>query len=186
MLTPKRNGYSLIEILFCLALISIVSAYGAHALSQFLREKESMLLAHELLKAIHAAADYTRIHHMPLSLCQTDATLQCEQRDSDRLLLFVDQNAQGKLFDKADVIAVQQLNLRGGQLKWHFYPHYREHLHFTSRNSLTADNGTLWYCAASSNIPSFAIVVDAHANTRLLNASPHQRLEDSEGRALSC
>lgn len=182
----SQQAYTLMEALVGLALIAILTAISIPSLRSVIDQHNDAILQSTVMRAIRLARQETYIRGKSISICKSKNHLTCGGEWSDGLLVFIDEEENGLVLDKQQIISIVQINTHQGKISWRAYPYYRHHLHFTPSRILSADNGTFWYCRVKSTLPVFAIAVSKTGGARVIYPDNNGEIRDSLGRVLHC
>lgn len=174
---PPQQAYSLIELLIALTILSLTAAFTIPALNTYRNHTNNQVIQMQLIKAIHFAQTEAHARHSLIGLSQSE---------NHSLLIFTDENADGVIHERRQILSVIQMNLHHGKLHMRSYPYYRDYLQFQPDQWSSGDNATIWYCPQPENPPVWAVVINRAGRVRALHAMRDDSLRDSNGRALSC
>lgn len=172
-----QTGFTLFEILIALSLISILSLCAFPTLQNLFSISNNTLCKDKLLEAIHFAQQEALTRDTPIALSTT------ENQD---ILVFTDDNNDGIIHHKQQLLSTTQLGKQSGELHLRSYPYYRHYLQFLPRGQVSSDNGTFWYCPTGKTTPAWAIIVNKAARPRVVYAEKDEKVRDSHGKELSC
>ena len=138
-----RSGFSLIELIFTVSILSILSAAGVSSLSHFMNRAQSATAT----RAIVSALQYTRSEaigrNKVITLCLSDNGVNCDKTSTRQLIVFRDEN-NNKASEADELIRIIQFN--GDN------PIFEFRVSGKNRSTLTHRNMMSWIEAKSSNI----------------------------------
>lgn len=181
-----QRAFTLLEMLVALSIIGILMAIALPSLRNYIDRTHDQILQSQLLRTIQLARNEASAHHMPVSLCKSKDHLICGGEWADGQLVFIDENEDGMVRDKEQILAVTQADSQRGILHWRSYPYYRDYLQFLPSGLMPSDNGTFWYCHASSELPVWAIMLSKTGKTRTAYPNKSGVIKDSHGKPLRC
>lgn len=104
-----RSGFSLIELIFTVSILSIRSAAGVSSLSHFMNRAQSATAT----RAIVSALQYTRSEaigrNKVITLCLSDNGVNCDKTSTRQLIVFRDEN-NNKASEADELIRIIQFN----------------------------------------------------------------------------
>lgn len=160
----RVNGFTLVELLVTVSLLSILLVVAVPALSSWLQRQRSTTLQYSLIHSIH----YTRAQSASLQATVTlcPGTTNCEAIWGSKLLVFSDQDSDGLLDDSDLLLKRIDLGKVAGELDWRSFRN-KAYLQFNARGLTNALNGTFTFCPASANNPyGFSIAVASTGRVR--------------------
>src|SRR5262245_20327785 len=110
-------AFTFFEVMISLAIGVIVSAMAVPTLRLFWERSHDQILQDQLLRAINLAKLSAFAVHKPVVLCASNAISAlpaCVETQPDHLLAFMNDNANGILKDKGEILAWMPLRLHGG------------------------------------------------------------------------
>ena len=182
----NQSAYTMFEIMLGLAIVSILAAISIPGLSLVIANHHERMLQSQLLDAIQMARQEADIRGLPVSLCKSRDGESCHGAWSDGLLVFMDEQNDGVVHDKQQLLSFTQLNTHHGTLSWRAYPYYRHHLRFMPAKQLSADNGMFWYCKGTNTAPAFAVTISRLGMIRVVYPDHQGEIKDSRGRLIRC
>jgi len=164
MKNVNAPGFSLLELLITISLMTILIAVGMVSHTGFPLRVKAEILNAQLLRAISMARSEAVLHGRPVSLCKSRDHLHCQGNWQDGQILFLDDHEDGTVVDKKHVLYV--FNARHpGELHWRS-AFNRDYLQILPSGISRADNGTFWYCPKAGANPIWAIFVSQSGRAR--------------------
>jgi prepilin-type N-terminal cleavage/methylation domain-containing protein len=181
-----QYGFTFIEALTALAIISITLVITLSVLSQFAARADDEISKQSLLQVILAAREEAHMRHVSTGLCKSDDQKHCSGKWSSGQLLFIDANGDGVIHDPAQIILVTQGKARHGNIFLRSFPVWRDYLIFPPYGLMPYDNATFWYCRIHDISPRWAIVLSKTGKTRVISPGADGHIKDSNGKLLAC
>jgi len=175
-----------VEVLVVLAMSAILLGLTVpHLRSYFVRTQDDLLQA-QLLRTIQFAQVEARARRVPVAICKTKNNNTCSGHWNDGQLVFVNENEDGIVHDKKQILAVMQPLASQGMLHLRSFPIYRDYLLFLPTGFMHSDNGTFWYCHTADKLPVWAILLGQSGRTRVLYPDKWGEIKDSKDKLLVC
>lgn len=150
------NGYTLMEAMIVLAIVSMIATFSLPGLTEYYTESSAHVIETQIVQLLHRAIKESQTRHLSMGICMGDEKGQCLSAQTNHLILFIDSDLDGQIHDPQQLIQVLDLSESIGKLNWRSYPHYRNYLLFTSGND-EDDNATFWFCQKGQSMPTFVI-----------------------------
>jgi prepilin-type N-terminal cleavage/methylation domain-containing protein len=183
----SQRAFTFIEWMVTLAIIAILAAMVFPNLTMVFDQATNDIIQKQLAVAIDQAKQASQNRFVPIALCQANEQQRCiTQGHAVSLLVFIDKNGDGTLFDKSQLIAVIQFHVTTGELHMRQYPYYRGYFLFHPIGTQRSDNGTFWYCPRSRTAPVWAIMINKAGRARVAYPNAQGDITDSQGKRLSC
>ena len=100
----QQNGFSLVQLIMVLAMIAILTSVAAPNFYRFYAQHKATAGINDLLSQLRYARAQALGNGRHVSICAIGANNQCGSDWSKGLLLFYDDNADGKMASSADLI----------------------------------------------------------------------------------
>lgn len=181
----KSNGFSLLELMLGLTLITLLLAFPMSWLFSFYNQHRYAALREQLLQAIEFAQQESYATHMPIGLCKSYKLGNCGAGAASHLLIFIDEYHDGVVHAKDQLLAFIAFG-DSGQLHWRAFPAYRNYILFSARGLLQSDNATFWFCKHEIAQPEWGVALSKQGRARLLSKNQQGEILDSEGEPLKC
>jgi type IV fimbrial biogenesis protein FimT len=183
---PSR-GFTLLELLFTLALLVLLSSLAVPAMSHTLKRANNRTLANQMIGLIQYARSESVVRRQVITLCGSRQGQQCDGDWSSHVLVLVDHNRNGKRDDPDTLLQVVSAVKSGESLRWRVFGN-KAYLQLHPDGRTRYQNGNFTYCPANGDA--------RYALHWLLNASGRLRLapdkngngipENSSGKDISC
>jgi len=155
------GGFSLAELLSCLAILGLLLALAAPAFSRWLREAEMAGAVNALVTDIHRARQTAQLQARTVTLCASRLGLDCDDHiDWSDGWLVAPATADGvgavpRLSHVARTPA-DRIRIRANRRAFEFRP-------FTLRDT----NGSIWFCDLQKTARPRAVVISPTGRPRL-------------------
>lgn len=182
-----QHAYTFLEALIVLFIISILAALSFPSLHSFFNREYDKTIQLQLLRSIQLARQEAIAQHVLVSLCKSKNGLTCSGDWSDGYLVFNDENKDGIVHDKKQILAVIQQDSQKGTLHLRSYPHYLDYLQFLPTGFMRShNNGTFWYCHEGEVSPVWAIAFSQSGKARVDYPDKKGIIYDSQGKPFEC
>lgn len=157
-----QDGFSLIELLIVMALVSTVLAFIIPSYNTLISNTEDNIMTSQLLRAIH--------------LAQTEAMMRQELITFKKLSGGWEQGYEISIDDKT---LHRFLNPKHkGQWHWRAFPVHREDLQFLRTGVSRSENGTFWYCQKNNSKPRWAVILNQAGRARVVYPNKEGKIEN--------
>lgn len=173
------QAFSLIEMCVVLAIVAILLAITLPSWRYLTVRAQDQIALSQLLQTIDQVRLLASMQASAIVLCKSADQHSCGGEWSDGMLIFRDDNHNGRLSDAEQILAVLPSIKKAGRFYWRSFHRNREVW-------VSHDNGTFWYCHDKASSPSWAIALNRAARPRVHYPDRAGVIKDSEGRVLSC
>lgn len=184
-LLHTQHAFTLIEVSLVLFILGMLIAMGLPMLKDFILHTDDELMRSQLLHAIQLARKEARARGISTVICKSDDRWHCKNEAKNSLMVFLNENEDGIVPAKEQILAVIQMLSSHGILYWRAFPGYRDYLLFSARQIMQTDNGTFWYCHESVH-PAWAVMLNKSGRTRVVYPDKNNEIKDAQGRPLLC
>jgi type IV fimbrial biogenesis protein FimT len=148
----KTTGFTLVELVTVIAVISILVMFSAPFFNSLLRSYEANQVFNRLYLALSEARIKASTLHSPIGLCGSSDAVSCTNNWNKGALLFIDQNSNRVLDSMETVINYYSTDIKYGQLSWRGAGGSSSQvlLYTAERGRLDMSNGSFWYCAGEN------------------------------------
>lgn len=182
----SQHAFTLLEALIALTIISIISMITLPNLQEYFFTTQDEIFHSRLLHTLQFAQQEAEIQHMPIALCKSKTYQLCDGEWLDGQLVFKNENQDGLVKDKNNIISVRQNSQTKGQIHWRSFPFYRDYLLFFPVNWHKENNGTFWYCHSHVTKPVWAIKIGRSGQFSSAYPDVNGNINDAKGHPLSC
>lgn len=172
-----EQGFSLVELLITLCIITVVSVIGVRSFSSFQHDSDSQVLMSQLLHAIKLARMQAIMDNKKIILCRSRDRETCSGDWSDGFIIRAGDHVLN---------IFENFSEGEGVLKWRAFPLDRQQLEFLSTGFTNSENGTFWFCSKGTTDPHWAIIISKTGRTRVAFPNRNGYIIDSKGKALKC
>lgn len=161
---PNRlNGFTLVELMIALLLLSILIGIALPSFATLLQNSRQATTLNQLRVVLHYARSHAITSRQTVSICSGQTSCGASQQWSEQLLVFRDIDSDGGI-DNDDVV-LHQANLPAGY-GWH-WSNFRNqpHMSFKPDGTTHSLNGTFTLCQDGQ--PTRQIVINITGRTRL-------------------
>lgn len=157
-----NRGFSLVEALVYLAVLSIVLTLTAPSLSELIRNNEKALAINQMQGILNHARSTAVFQHRPTSVCSGINNCKASRLWRDPLLVFVDGNENGQVDTDEHVEYLAPLP-DGYTWGWSSFRRLA-HLTFEADGTTRASNGTFTLCF--EGLPLQQVVISLSGRVR--------------------
>ncbi len=162
------KAFTFVELIVCIAVLAIIASIAVPYFHQYFATLE----ANHIHKRIKAAANYSRAQAAMLRqnivICPSQSFAQCQPNQwKFGFLIFVDTNRNRQLDANEQLMHIEQLNLKYGELDWRGALSMQS-ITYQSQTALPiGSNGSFYYCAYEPK----------HSQRIFLSKMGHTRME---------
>lgn len=139
----RVNGFTLLELIFTIAILVISLSIGVPTLSQWIQRSKTSDLQFTLLHSIHYARTQAALLQSTVTLCP--GTTACENTWGESLLIFIDQDSNSIKDQNETLLKQIDLGLLGQYLDWRSFRR-TTYVQFNTQGITPALNGTFHFC----------------------------------------
>lgn len=145
----KMTGFTLVELVTVIAVISILVMISAPFFSSLLRSSEANQVFNRFYLALSDARIKAATLHYAIGLCGSSDYTNCDNDWNKGALLFIDQNHNRALDNTETILNYYPTNIKYGQVSWHGAGGSTSNvlLYTAERGRLDMSNGSFRYCA---------------------------------------
>jgi len=165
----QESGFSLIEILIVISLISIITTITITSQKYLFQSSTTKTAAAQLLHAIQIARNQAIIKNKPVILCKTGEWQNgyIIKMQSKKLYIFSN-------------------SIPDGIIHWRAFPSHREDLEFLPTGYSRIENGTFWLCFKSKKSPAWAIMLNQAGRARMIYPDQKGNIYDGKQMLIQC
>ncbi|MGH1471400.1 MAG: GspH/FimT family pseudopilin [Cellvibrionaceae bacterium] len=179
------KGFTLIDLLITLSISAIIFGVGIPSFDNLIQKNQTSSTINQLARTLNYARTLSVTSSKVVTICpQLEGS--CGKDWSAGVLIFIDENNNGKL-DASEQIDRQALLNLNGKLKWAAFgsQHY---LKYRPSGSTFQQNGSFTYCH-KNNDPRYAhqIIINTAGRIRFAQDSDGNGIrENTKGHDLNC
>jgi Tfp pilus assembly protein FimT len=140
----KISAFTLIETMFCIALLSIMLTISMFAWVWHLQYTKERVLLHEAQHLMQMSQQESWIRGTPIAVCLSKNSYQCDVGDAKSILVFVNPKKDG-IPNKAGLLGQVKVNNNENSFRLRSFPKSRKFL-LLNKHQLFGDNATIFYC----------------------------------------
>ncbi|MBB6520914.1 GspH/FimT family pseudopilin [Pseudoteredinibacter isoporae] len=144
--TIRANGFSIIEMLIIIVLMAIIGALAMPNMRSFFHKSNAENSARQLLGALQATRAAAVQSRRIATLCPTSDGKVCSRRWDDQLMVFIDDNKNGKRSKNEEIIHVRSGLQSGAYIEWSAFRNPKYYIQYRPDGSTNYHNGTFAYC----------------------------------------
>ncbi|MEM1404549.1 MAG: GspH/FimT family protein [Pseudomonadota bacterium] len=186
--TGLHPGFTLLELLLVLAVLSISLQLTTAAFAPQLREMRSASAMNHVAGLMAYARHEALLRRRPVTVCVLDADNRCTRTwlPGFRLIAFVDTNANRRLEASDELLRDTDWPMTGAELSWRASL-ARPYIAFTETGG-TWQNGTLYYCPETRDARQARALVVSHSGRAYatVDSNGDGIREDRTGKNLKC
>ena len=181
------RGLTLLELLVCLFILSILLHSTAPSLGELVTRKRSEVSARQLELAIELARNAAVTRNLTVTLCRSDNGEDCGGAWHDGVLIFTDQNENRELDEEDSIVRYLMFYDYDGTITWRAFQN-RQYLQITALGFTKYQNGNFTFCPRNKDT-RFAqqLIINRTARVRHAQDKDGDGIrEDSRGRPIRC
>lgn len=158
------RGHTLIELMICLLIASIVLVTAAPSFSSLIKDNQKTQLTNQLVGILHYARSSAVLKKRTVGLCAGNTQCTKSLIWRGQLLTFNDLNGNGQL-DATEELLRQETLPEGYSWHWSNF-RSRNHLLYERNGTTLALNGTFTLCQGSEALHQVVISLSGRVRTR--------------------
>lgn len=167
----NSHGYTLLELLICLAVFICLASLGIPHLNHLHQQMAQRATTNSMLGALHYARSQAVFSRISTSLCNGELSCSSSTTWQNGLLVFSDPNANGQL-DAGEVLLQRLAIPEDYSWRWSSF-RSRTRISFANDGTTLALNGTFTLCHKTT--PTRQIVVSVTGRPRVQPPTPQAR-----------
>ncbi len=184
---PDGRGFSMIELLITLSIITLLLAVATPQLPAFIEKHQGEKALIAVARAIKVGRTTAIKTGATVTVCRSSDALQCSGSWQNGLIVFTDQN-KDRTINQTDRLLVQLVfNNLPGTIVWRAFQN-RQYLQLNSRGDMIHQNGNFTFCAFSGTAESaHQLIISGTGRIRFAVDSDGDGIRSgSNGLPLSC
>lgn len=181
------RGMTLLELLVSLSILTILLSLALPALSHTLKRTHNYTLTKQMIQLIQYARSESIVKRRVITLCGSSNQQDCDGQWSKHILMFVDQNQNGKRDDGDRLLQVVSTVKSGETLQWRSFGN-KPYLQLHPNGRTWYQNGNFTYCPADGDA-RYALhwFLNTSGRLRIAPDKNHNDIpENSSGKDISC
>lgn len=161
------SGFSLLEVLLCLVLVSGLGLGMSRLCQVWLPQAKQVIQVASMQQDLLLVQKYARLHHVIVTLCASSSGQQCDKHWSNgRLAWFIhDQQRQ--------VIFFHHLHLAGARWRWRGALSNHNRLIFRSTGDNLGQQGSFFYCPHGATTLHARVVINQFGRIYVTEGQQH-------------
>jgi type IV fimbrial biogenesis protein FimT len=165
---PPKTGFSLLELLITISLITISSSLLLPNFKHFLQTSKQKTQAAQLMQALHLARSEAMLRGITVTVCQTEDQQTCSENLAETQMIFTDPSNHASVSSKENILYLFEFLSFDGVLHWKSSLH-RAYLTFYPSGLTQGEDGTFWYCLPEHRVASWAVIVNQVGRARYVD-----------------
>ncbi|WP_105103211.1 GspH/FimT family pseudopilin [Microbulbifer pacificus] len=154
----RQPGFTLIELIITLAILTIVLSLAAPGMSELVRRYQSEAKARELFDLLQLMRSRAYSERQKYSLCPSSDGVSCGTDWSSGALLFADSNGDGEKNNGEVIEKIFSGAEAGGSLRWRAFNN-RGYILFRPDGTTPAQSGNFSYCPPDGEAKNGWVIV---------------------------
>ncbi|MCV6625074.1 MAG: GspH/FimT family pseudopilin [Cellvibrionaceae bacterium] len=146
----RSRGLSLLELLLAFSILAIISTLAAPGLQQLYQRAMARHSSNQLVNALQLARATAVNYRRVATLCPSRDGDACSRQWALQLMVFLDNNENGRREPEEQIIKLLDGPPEGGRLHWAAFRNPRVYIQYQADGS-TRHNGTFTYCPADGS-----------------------------------
>lgn len=160
------KGFTLLELLLCLSIASIVFGFALPACRHILREAESNQVAGQLMELVYYSRQEAVFKGRIVTLCGSSTGTRCDNHWAEHILVFMDEDGDGYYAAREPLLRHAQLGVEGS-IAWRSFRN-KTYLQLHPDGLTYYQNGNFTYCPGDGEL--------RYARHLILNVAGYLRL----------
>lgn len=181
------RGFSLVEAVICLALVSIVLGYAVPSFRTMVKRSEATAAINWVVTAVAFTRHAAIVRGVTVTLCPSSDGRTCGGRWHEGVIVFTDENRNHTIDREDELLHRSGFPVDGATLTWRSFRN-RQYLQMRGDGFTHYQNGNFVYCPGDKD-SRFArqLVINMQGRARTSSDIDGDGIvEDRRGRDLSC
>lgn len=180
------KGFTLVEMLFSLAIASLTMTVGISSLQELVINNRVSTYAGNLLQSVHIARQQAILKHQPVTLCASADGQQCSDNWSTGHLLFLDKDGNRALGADEQILHYSEGSNRNDPVYWRSF-RVADTLQFLPTGITNHQNGTYTVCGIGKADYARAVIITKTGRPRMSQDEDGDGIDEgADGRPLRC
>lgn len=164
-----KNGFTLLELIVCVAIICIISSYALPAFHRHQATQEMQVTAKKIQTFTRQAKNLASIQNSNIVICPSENFTQCQpSKWSSGFVVFVDQNKNRQIDSTESILHQEKLDLKYSTLDWHGTLSIPSLTFQATTGIPLGSNGSFFHCSLTK-LPHQKIIMSKMGHVRLEN-----------------
>ncbi len=177
--SKRKRGFSLFELLFVLALCSLLCGFLWPSWKSFFTQVRNQDLLSRLERVLRFVRQEAVLRGQKMTLCASQDQRHCSENWKEGLLVLSEEGG----FEQ-HLIRVFQFSPSEGELHFRAFPRHQQTCEFLPSGETNHENGTFWYCEGTQAL--WALLLSQSGQWRIVYARQNKQLRDERGQPLLC
>ena len=156
-------GFTLLELLMVVALISVISLFIVPEQRNDRQRKEAQQIQQQLWQLLKFSREQSIQTQRTITVCPLNTNTQCHSQWSDTLTIFVDINSNATLDTNEIVLTTYRAQQRNAVIRWRNNGRFIRFL----RNGFVSSFGSLVFCPTDhTNHNAFSLIISRSGRIR--------------------
>lgn len=181
-----QKGFTLVELMTVIAIVSITLGLGYPGMKQMLIKSRVNSYTQTLLSTIHSARQAAIVRNKYITVCASANGVDCETDWSAGHLIFIDQNGNRQLdTEDARLNYIEGIN-EADNVKWQSFK-VANTLQFLPTGITNHQNGTFTVCGLGKTQYAKAVIITKMGRPRMSSDSNNDGIDEgASGKPLNC
>lgn len=183
----QSQGFTLIEILFVIAIFSVLASIATSALDTLQLKMEGRSAITLIASSLSDARNSAITRQTPVALCGSRNASVCDSLWQEGILVFLDVKGLGNPASANDILGFYRIETRKASIAWRGFG-VGSIVRFDQMGRTSTSNGSFTYCPGNKdNHYARQVVINRGGRVRYSQDRNSDGIhEDSSGKALSC
>lgn len=169
-------GFSLMEMLIAISLLTIFVAFAFPSFKNFYDHIQQKIFLKKLIQTLEYAKNEAILMGQLVVVCQSENQKSCSGSWNSGYLVYTNQK----------ILLSVSNNKNTDFLHWRAFPYYLTDLEFLSNGLPNFQNGTFWYCEQNATNPVWAVVMNQSGRIRADYPDQNGQILDEQEKPLLC
>lgn len=160
------KGYTLLECLLTLMLTMLLLTMGVTAYQHLIASNKTTVYLNQIVTTIYYARSEALKQHLPVTICKSNNSQQCNGNWQDGWIVFVDPHNKMQPESAQQILRVYHALPQGDHLSWRASLHKNDALQFNALGNARQD-GTFIYCPHNNKQYAGAVVISLTGRVRI-------------------
>lgn len=182
----KTKGFTLIECLIAIAVLSITLTAGFNGLQSLLIKQRVAAYSGQLLQSVHTARQYAILRSKSVTICASENGTTCVDDWSKGHMIFIDQNSDRVRDENEAVLNHIHGNQTSDPVSWKSFK-AASTLQFLPTGITNHQNGTFTVCGNGTAKYARAVIITKMGRPRMSQDTNGDGIDEgADGKPLKC